>query len=81
MCEKIKSDYRHFLWLFLLAVDPQIMIYTEECHAVALLHACGGQSSNRVPAGSSVQSTRLSPAEKRDNFAGEPKGRAAKASK
>lgn len=79
MCEKIKSDSRHFLWLFLPAVDPQIMIYTEERHAVALLHAQGGQSSNRVRSGSGVQSMmRLSAAEKRDSFAGEPKGRAAR---
>ena len=25
------------LWLFLLAVGPQIMIYMEECHAMELL--------------------------------------------
>lgn len=78
MYEKIKSDSRHFLWLFLLAVDPQIMIYTEACHAEALLHAHGGQSSNRVHSGSSVQNTRLSAAEKRDNFAGEPNRRASR---
>lgn len=67
---KIKSDCRHSLWLFFLAVDPQIMIYTEARQAVALLHAHGGQSSNRAHSGSSVQSTRLSAAERETTLRG-----------
>lgn len=38
----------------------------------------GGQSSNREHSGSGDQSARPSAAEKRDNFAGEPIGRAAR---
>lgn len=46
MYEKIKSDSRHFLWVFLLAVDPQITIYMEECHAAARLRERSGKSND-----------------------------------
>ena len=51
MYEKIKSDSRHFLWVFLLAVDPQITIYMEECHAAARLRERSGKSNDRVHSG------------------------------
>lgn len=47
MYSKTKPGSSYFLPLFLLAVDPQIMIYMEEWHTMDLLYEHSGESNNQ----------------------------------